>query len=94
MLKLNLSTNGVVMDIAPNLSNIWAFICGIFTFSKKKLKLVSLSLGKDDLQFLVGLVREGKLKTVIDSKYRFDDAQEAWAKSADGHATGKIIIEM
>jgi Zinc-binding dehydrogenase len=94
VLKPNLSTSGVVMDIAPNFSNFLAFICGIFSFSKKKLKLISLSLGNDDLQFLAGLVREGKLKTVIDSKYPFDRAQEAWAKSADGHATGKVIIEM
>ncbi|KAJ4731172.1 hypothetical protein LUZ62_012068, partial [Rhynchospora pubera] len=94
VLKPNLSKNGVVMDIAPNISNMLAFIWGIFTFSKKKLKIVVLSLGKDDLQFLVGLVREGKLKTIIDSKYPFDNAQDAWSKSVDGHATGKIIIEM
>lgn len=53
-----------------------------------------MSLGKNDLQFLAELMREGRLKTVIDSNYPFDRAQEAWAKSADGHATGKIIVQM
>ncbi|KAJ4814813.1 hypothetical protein LUZ62_027379 [Rhynchospora pubera] len=94
-LKSNLSNNGVVLGVAqPNFSIILAFICGMFTFSKKKIKIIGVSLGKDDLQFLVGLIKEGKLKTVIDSKYPFDRAQEAWTKSADGHATGKIIVEM
>jgi chloroplastic oxoene reductase len=70
-----------------------AFIWEMFTFSKK-IKIIGVSLGKDDLQFLVELIRDGKLKTVIDSKYPFEQAQEAWAKSVDGHATGKIIVEM
>jgi chloroplastic oxoene reductase len=69
------------MDIAPKFSNFLAFICGILCFSRKKLKLLSLPLGTDDLQFLAGLVRKGKLTTVIDSKYPFDRAQEACAKS-------------
>ncbi|MBA0757502.1 hypothetical protein Gotri_020599 [Gossypium trilobum] len=30
---------------------------------------------------------------VIDSKHPLSKAEEAWAKSIDGHATGKIIVE-
>ncbi|KAF3339592.1 putative quinone-oxidoreductase [Carex littledalei] len=94
-LKSSLSNEGLVMEVAqPNFSILMAFIWGIFTFSKKKIKIIVVSLGKNDLQFLAELMREGKLKTVIDSNYPFDRAQEAWAKSAEGHATGKIIVEM
>ncbi|KAE9460895.1 hypothetical protein C3L33_07255, partial [Rhododendron williamsianum] len=39
----------------------------------------------------LSLVKEGKLKTVIDSKHPLSEAEEAWVKSIDGHATGKII---
>lgn len=96
-LKSNLSKDGLVMGVAPpNFSILMAFIWRFFTFSlsKKKIKIIFVSLGKNDLQFLGELMREGKLKTVIDSKYPFDRAQEAWAKCVDGHATGKIIVEM
>lgn len=48
----------------------------------------------EDLRVLVQLAKEGKLKTVIDSKYLVNKAKDAWSKSIDGHATGKIIIEM
>lgn len=47
-----------------------------------------------DLQFLVGLVKEGKMKTMVDSKHLLSNAEDAWAKCMDGHATGKIVIEM
>jgi NADPH:quinone reductase-like Zn-dependent oxidoreductase len=94
-LKSSLSKEGMVMAVAqPNFSILVAFIWGMLSFSKKKIKMILVSLGKNDLQFLGELMREGRLKTVIDSKYPFDRAQEAWAKCVEGHATGKIIVEM
>ncbi|KAI3932833.1 hypothetical protein MKX01_031815 [Papaver californicum] len=50
-------------------------------------------LQEEDLEFLVGLVKEGKLKTVVDSKYPLAEAEQAWDKVMGGHATGKIVIE-
>lgn len=47
----------------------------------------------EGLKFLVGLMKEGKLKTVIDSKHALSRGEEAWSKGVSGHATGKIIIE-
>ncbi|MCL7040925.1 hypothetical protein MKW94_015537 [Papaver nudicaule] len=47
----------------------------------------------ENLEYLIGLVKQGKLKTIMDSKYPLDKAEEAWAKSIEGHATGKIIVE-
>jgi NADPH:quinone reductase-like Zn-dependent oxidoreductase len=38
-------------------------------------------------------VKEGKLKTIIDSRHPLRKAEDAWAKSIDGHATGKIVVE-
>jgi len=31
--------------------------------------------------------------TIIDSKFPLNKAEDAWAKSIDGHATGKIFVE-
>ncbi|XVF32122.1 hypothetical protein REPUB_Repub17cG0054800 [Reevesia pubescens] len=48
---------------------------------------------KEKLDYLVKLVKEGKLKAVIDSKHPLSKAEDAWAKSISGHATGKIVVE-
>ena len=63
------------------------------TFSKKQLVPLITTAKKENLDYLVKLVKEGKLKTVIDSKHPLSKAEDAWAKSIDGHATGKIIVE-
>ncbi|ERN10086.1 hypothetical protein AMTR_s00013p00259510 [Amborella trichopoda] len=46
----------------------------------------------ENLECMVGLVRDGKIKAVIDSKFPLAEAKEAWAKIMDGHATRKIIV--
>ncbi|XVE78145.1 hypothetical protein DITRI_Ditri13aG0120300 [Diplodiscus trichospermus] len=89
----NLSENGKVIDITPGPSAFITFALKKLTFSKKQLLPVLLKPKKENLDYLVKLVKEGKLKTVIDSKHPLSKAEDAWAKSIDGHATGKIIVE-
>ncbi|KAE9463699.1 hypothetical protein C3L33_04373, partial [Rhododendron williamsianum] len=64
-----------------------------FTCSKKRIVPLLYSPKGENLEYLVKLVKEGKLKTVVDSKYPLSKAEDAWAKSIDGHATGKIVVE-
>ncbi|PRQ25438.1 putative NADPH:quinone reductase [Rosa chinensis] len=89
----NLSPNGKVIDITPSPSALLTFALKKLTFSKKQLVPLFVNAKAENLDCLVKLVKEGKLKTVIDSKYPLSKAEEAWAKSIDGHATGKIIVE-
>ncbi|KAG9155332.1 hypothetical protein Leryth_022130 [Lithospermum erythrorhizon] len=89
----NLSANGKVIDITPGPSAMWTFAVKKLTFSKKQLVPLLLIPKGEHLAYLVNLVKEGKLKTVIDSKHPLSKAEDAWAKSIDSHATGKIIIE-
>lgn len=89
----NLSSNGKVIDITPGVSAMMTFAWKKITFSKKQLVPLLLIPKRENLDYLVNLVKEGKLKTVIDSKYPLSKAEDAWAKSIDGHATGKIIVE-
>jgi len=49
---------------------------------------------REGLENLVQLLKDGKLKSVINSKFPLSKAEDAWAKSIDGHATGKIIVEL
>ncbi|KAK2965337.1 hypothetical protein RJ640_013800 [Escallonia rubra] len=89
----NLSANGKVIDITPGLGTLATYALKKLTFSKKQMVPLLLIPKGENLDFLVKLTKEGKLKTVIDSKYPLSKAEDAWAKSIDGHATGKIIIE-
>ncbi|CAF2107007.1 hypothetical protein F2Q70_00039179 [Brassica cretica] len=89
----NLSENGKVIDITPGPSAMWTFAVKKITMSKKQLVPLLLIPKAENLEFMVNLVKEGKVKTVIDSKHPLSKAEDAWAKSIDGHATGKIIIE-
>ncbi|KAI5058422.1 hypothetical protein GOP47_0026592 [Adiantum capillus-veneris] len=45
-----------------------------------------------DLAFLANLAKEGKLKTVVDSQHPLSKAEGAWARSKEGHATGKVVV--
>ncbi|KAL3850435.1 hypothetical protein ACJIZ3_012317 [Penstemon smallii] len=89
----NLSENGKVIDITPGASAFWTFAVKKLTFSGKKLVPLLVIPKSENMKYLVQLVKEGKLKTIVDSKYPLSKAEEAWAKSIDGHATGKIIVE-
>ena len=91
--ETNWSPNGKVIDITPGPSAFLTFALKKVTFSKKQLLPLLLSPKGENLHYLVNLVKEGKLKTVVDSKYPLAKARDAWAKSIDGHATGKIIVE-
>ncbi|XP_048448019.1 chloroplast envelope quinone oxidoreductase homolog [Pyrus x bretschneideri] len=89
----NLSANSKVIDITRTLSSLLRVALKKFTFSKKQLVPLFLSPKADNLEYLTKLVKEGKLKTIIDSKYPLAKAEDAWAKISNGHATGKIIVE-
>ncbi|KAK2990932.1 hypothetical protein RJ640_000211 [Escallonia rubra] len=89
----NLSANGKVIDITPGPGTLATYALKKLTFSKKQMVPLLLIPKGENLDFLVKLTKEGKLKTVIDSKYPLSKAEDAWAKSIDGHVTGKIIIE-
>ncbi|KAK4775523.1 hypothetical protein SAY87_023484 [Trapa incisa] len=89
----NLSDTGKVIDITPGPRAMWTFALKKLTLSKKQLVPLLLIPKAENLEFLVRLVKEGKLKTYIDSVHPLSKAEDAWAKSIDGHATGKVIVE-
>ncbi|EEF25235.1 Quinone oxidoreductase, putative [Ricinus communis] len=89
----NLSENGKVIDITPNATAMMTFALKKLTFSKKQLVPLIVTVKAENLDYLVKLLKEGKLKAAIDSKHPLSKAEDAWAKSIDGHATGKIVVE-
>ncbi|KAE8685853.1 serine/threonine-protein kinase MHK-like [Hibiscus syriacus] len=90
----NLTPKGKVVDTTPAFGTMMSVAVKKITCSKKKLILVFTAVKQEKLDFLVKLVKAGKVKPVIDSKYPLSKAGEAWSKSIDGHATGKILVEL
>lgn len=90
----NLSERGKVIDVTPTILTAIRYYLNKLTFPNKELVPMHMIQRGEDLRFLVQLVTEGKLKTVIDSTYPLRNARDAWSKSMDGHATGKVIVEM
>ncbi|XP_071720637.1 chloroplast envelope quinone oxidoreductase homolog [Rutidosis leptorrhynchoides] len=91
--KSNLSSNGKVIDITPSGVTFFNYAVNKVTFSKKQLVPLIVIPKAEEIECLVKLVKEGKLKSVIDSRYPLSRAEEGWAKSMDGHATGKLVVE-
>nr|KYP68792.1 hypothetical protein KK1_022433 [Cajanus cajan] len=89
----NLTEKAVVVDLTPNPTSLMTSALKKLTFSKKRLVPFFVDVKREGLEYLVQLLKDGKLKSVIDSKFPLSKAEDAWAKSIDGHATGKIIVE-
>jgi len=49
---------------------------------------------KEVLSKVANMMAEGKIKSVIDSKYKFEDVKEAYVKLKTGRAKGKIIVQV
>jgi len=93
--KPQLTKRGKVIDMTPTLKTVLRNWYNKLTFSKQSfLPFVLDAKDTTTLQLVTDLVSEGKLKVVVDSTFSLDKAREAWARSIEGHATGKIVLVM
>lgn len=89
-----LAASGTVVDITPGFVAVVTAILQVATFSKKRLVPLMVTPKKEEMELLLGMLKQGRLKTVIDSRHPLGSAHEGWAKSMSGHATGKVVIEI
>jgi NADPH:quinone reductase-like Zn-dependent oxidoreductase len=61
-------------------------------FVDQRLVFFVADAGVPDLEYLSGLIREGKLKTVIDRRYPLEQAGAALDYIASQRARGKVIV--
>jgi NADPH:quinone reductase-like Zn-dependent oxidoreductase len=67
---------------------------GLSSFTDQKFAQYRTKSSKQDLTILGELVEAGKLRPVIDRTYKLSDAAEALRYLNEGHARGKIIINV
>ena len=61
-------------------------------FAKQKLRFLSSSERKQDLETLTALIEAGKVTPVIDRRYPLSEVPGAIRYLEKGHATGKVVI--
>jgi NADPH:quinone reductase-like Zn-dependent oxidoreductase len=60
----------------------------------QKVKFFVAKVGTDDLNHLAEMMQSGRLRSVIDRRFGLGDATEALRYLGQGHARGKIVIEI
>ena len=78
--------------LGPMMNPITAKI--LSPFVGQEFGMILAQLRKDDLTILADLMRAGKMTPVIDRRYRLSEVPEAIRYSEEGHARGKIIIDL
>lgn len=66
----------------------------LISFGSKKVCFLSAKLKQKDLEFIVRLASEGKIKPVIEKYYPLEKTAEAIRHLSEGHATGKVVIKV
>ncbi len=61
-------------------------------FIEPRIVFFLARVNKADLELLAGLVRDGKMKTVIDRRYPLEDTGAAIEYLGGGHARGKVVV--
>jgi NADPH:quinone reductase-like Zn-dependent oxidoreductase len=63
-------------------------------FVSQQMSFFLAHLNPMDLEYLAGLLQNGKLNPVIDRRYPLKDSAEAIRYLEAGHARGKVIIQV
>ena len=64
------------------------------SIGNKKMRSLAAKPNRKDLEFIIGLIADGKVKPVIDRHYLLHETAEAVQYLSGGHALGKVIIEV
>jgi NADPH:quinone reductase-like Zn-dependent oxidoreductase len=71
---------------------IGAKVAGLFI--KQRLSFFLARLNKPDLDLLANLVRDGKMKSVIDRRYPLEETGAALEYIGSRHARGKVVVTL
>ena len=92
--KRILNPNGIYVMVGGALLQIFKsiFFGWLMSFGSKKMRSLAAKSNQKDLEFIVKLVEDGKIKPVIDRRYPLDKAADAMRYLGEGHARGKVVI--
>ncbi len=91
-----LNPRGNYVMVGGSLSQIFKSILfgWLLSIGTKKMRFLSARPDIADLQLLMGLLEKGIIRPVIDRQYPLERTPEAMHYLIDGHAAGKVIINI
>jgi NADPH:quinone reductase-like Zn-dependent oxidoreductase len=91
-----LNPGGRVVVVGGTLSQIFrTFLLGwLLSLGSRKIGVLSAKPNKSDLEFLAGLLSDGKIKPVIERRYTLDKTADAMNYLSGWHASGKVVINV
>ena len=94
--KRALAPRGIFVMVGGALSQvIKSLLFGAFlSIGGKKMRFLAAKPNTKDLEFIIQLVEEGKIKPVIDRRYPLHETAEAMRYLRQGHARGKVVIQV
>lgn len=92
--KRLLASEGAYVMVGGDLSQIFKVMLfgWILSIGHKKMRFLAAKANQKDLEMLVSLVSEGKIKPLIKERYTLEQAPEAMQNLNQGHARGKVVI--
>ena len=94
--KRILNPNGIYVMVGGALLQVFKSILfgWLMSFGSKKMRSLAAKSNQKDLGFIVKLVEDGKIKPVIDRRYPLDKTADAMRYLGEGHAQGKVVINV
>jgi len=94
--KRTLKKHGICVTVGGTLSQIFkSMLFGwAMSFGSKKLYFLKAKPNSQDLEFVAKLAAEGKIRPIIEKRYPLERAAEAMRYLNEGHAKGKIVIDI
>ena len=92
--KRILANGGICVMVGGALPQIFGFLLfgRMMSFGSKKMRFLAAKSNINDLEFVVQLVTDGKIRPVIDRRYSLDKTADAMHYLSGGHASGKVVI--
>jgi NADPH:quinone reductase-like Zn-dependent oxidoreductase len=94
--KRILHPKGIYVMVGGALSQIFKSILfgWVMSYGSKKIRFLAANSNQKDLTFVVTLAIDGRIKPVIDRHFPLDKTAEAIRMVGEGHARGKVIINV
>ncbi len=88
--------HGTIVLVGGALSQLArGFLLGTFmSMGSRKLHILAAKPDAMDLRFIMGLIENDMIKPVIDRCYPFHETADAFRYLSNGHAKGKVMIEV
>lgn len=87
-----LTEKGVYVTTLPSAKGVLEQVVTIFT--NQKAEVILFTFTREDMDWLLKQVTEGRLQAIIQQTYRLDQMAEAHATSEAGHVQGKLVLEI